>query len=39
MQIITRHIRDIPDVPKPGIVFKDLTPLLRNHEALSYACR
>ena len=39
MQIITRHIRDIPDFPKPGIVFKDLTPLLRNHEALSYACR
>ena len=24
----TRHIRDIPDFPKPGIVFKDITPLL-----------
>jgi adenine phosphoribosyltransferase len=22
------HIRDIPDFPKPGIVFKDITPLL-----------
>ena len=22
------HIRDIPDWPKPGIVFKDITPLL-----------
>jgi adenine phosphoribosyltransferase len=23
-----RYIRDIPDFPKPGIVFKDITPLL-----------
>jgi len=23
-------IRDIPDFPKPGIVFKDITPLLKN---------
>ncbi len=23
-------IRDIPDFPKPGILFKDLTPLLKN---------
>ena len=22
------HIRDIPDFPKPGVVFKDITPLL-----------
>jgi adenine phosphoribosyltransferase len=22
------HIRDVPDYPKPGIVFKDITPLL-----------
>jgi adenine phosphoribosyltransferase len=25
---LKRHIRDIPDFPKPGIVFKDITPLL-----------
>ncbi len=25
-----RHIRDIPDFPKPGVVFKDITPLLKN---------
>lgn len=25
-------IRDVPDFPKPGIVFKDITPLLSNHE-------
>jgi len=30
---LKRHIRDIPDFPKPGIVFKDLTPLLRDPEA------
>jgi adenine phosphoribosyltransferase len=23
------HLRDVPDFPKPGIVFKDITPLLR----------
>ncbi len=26
-------IRDIPDFPKPGIVFKDITPLLSDHVA------
>jgi adenine phosphoribosyltransferase len=28
-------IRDIPDFPKPGIVFKDITPLLADPEAFS----
>lgn len=27
-------IRDIPDFPKPGIIFKDIMPLLANGEAL-----
>ena len=27
------HIRDIPDFPKPGIIFKDITPLLSNPPA------
>jgi len=27
------YIRDIPDFPKPGIVFKDITPLLANGDA------
>jgi len=31
-------IRDVPDFPKPGIVFKDITPLLRSAEALEAAC-
>ena len=31
-------IRDVPDFPKPGIVFKDITPLLRSPEGLDRAC-
>jgi len=30
---IARHIRDVPDFPKPGINFKDITPLLANGAA------
>lgn len=30
------HIRDIPDFPKPGIIFKDITPLLANGPALAW---
>jgi adenine phosphoribosyltransferase len=30
------YIRDIPDFPKPGIVFKDITPLFLDHSALDY---
>lgn len=32
--MIERHIRDVPDFPKPGIVFKDITPLLQDPTAL-----
>lgn len=31
-------LRDVPDFPKPGILFKDITPLLRSPEALRTAC-
>ena len=31
------HIRDVPDFPKPGIVFKDITPLLLDPGALDAA--
>ncbi|HWH43134.1 MAG TPA: adenine phosphoribosyltransferase [Thermoleophilaceae bacterium] len=31
------HVRDIPDFPKPGIVFKDITPLLLDPAALNAA--
>ena len=30
-------IRDIPDFPKPGIQFKDITPLLADPKAFEYA--
>lgn len=32
--ILENYIRDIPDFPKPGILFKDITPLLQNPAAL-----
>ena len=28
-------IRDVPDFPKPGIIFKDITTLLNNAEAFT----
>ncbi len=28
-------IRDVPDFPKPGIIFKDITPLLKSPSAFS----
>ena len=31
------YIRDIPDFPKPGILFKDITPLLKEPKAFRYA--
>lgn len=30
-------IRDVPDFPKKGIVFKDITPLLKEPKAFQYA--
>lgn len=30
------YIRDIPDFPKKGILFKDITPLLGNRKAMEY---
>lgn len=32
-----RYIRDIPDFPKPGILFKDITPLLSVPQAFHHA--
>jgi adenine phosphoribosyltransferase len=34
---LTQYIRDIPDFPKPGILFKDITPLLADPAAFQYA--
>ena len=30
---LDRLIVDVPDYPEPGVVFKDITPLLADHEA------
>jgi adenine phosphoribosyltransferase len=30
MNDLSKLIRDVPDFPKPGILFKDITPLLRD---------
>jgi adenine phosphoribosyltransferase len=34
---LLRHIRDVPNFPKEGIVFKDITPLLQNPRAFQLA--
>ena len=36
---LTKYIRDILDFPKPGIVFKDITPLLADPEAFAESIR
>jgi adenine phosphoribosyltransferase len=36
---LRKYIRDIPDFPKPGILFRDLTPLLADAHALRLAVR
>jgi adenine phosphoribosyltransferase len=32
--LIERFLRDVPDFPKPGILFKDITPLLQDAAGL-----
>ncbi len=34
---LEKTIRDVPDFPTPGILFKDITTLLKDGEALRYA--
>jgi len=36
---LKRHIRNIPDFPKPGIIFRDITPLLASPEAFREVIR
>ncbi len=35
---LRQKIRDVPDFPKPGIIFRDITPLLQDGESLRVAC-
>jgi len=37
LQVLHALVRDVPDFPKPGIVFKDITPLLANAGAFRSA--
>ena len=34
---LASFVRDIPDYPKPGILFRDITPMLANPDALKAA--
>jgi adenine phosphoribosyltransferase len=34
-ELLLSRIRDIPDWPQPGVVFKDITPLLLDHAAFA----
>ncbi len=33
---LTKFIRDVPDFPEPGIIFKDITPLLGDAKAFDH---
>jgi adenine phosphoribosyltransferase len=33
--LLDRLIRDVPDFPEPGVVFKDITPLLADHDGFT----
>jgi len=35
--MLLARIRDVPDYPRPGILFKDITPLLADHVAFAGA--
>lgn len=37
MRDLERHIKTVPDFPKPGVSFKDITPLIEDGEALHAA--
>jgi len=34
-EALERLVVDVPDFPEPGVVFKDITPLLDDHDALT----
>jgi len=38
LELIKANVRDIPDFPKPGIIFKDITPVLAIPGALQWVC-
>jgi adenine phosphoribosyltransferase len=36
---LSKYLRDVPDFPKPGILFKDITPLLASPAAMRESIR
>lgn len=38
-QVVAERLRDIPDFPKPGVLFKDFTPLLADGAAFGTVVR
>ncbi|MFU2157983.1 adenine phosphoribosyltransferase [Caldisericum sp. AR60] len=36
---LRKYVRDIPDFPQKGILFRDLTPLMGDKEAFNYAVK
>ncbi len=39
IELIRKKIRDVPDFPKKGILFKDITPILQDPRALGITSR
>jgi len=37
IELLKAQIRDVPDFPQPGILFRDITPLLADHESFQRA--
>ena len=37
LTLLRSKVRDVPDFPMPGILFKDITPLLSDHHAMDAA--
>ena len=37
LTLLRSKLRDVPDFPTPGILFKDITPLLSDHHAMDAA--
>lgn len=36
---LKQYVREFPDFPNPGILFKDISPILKNHEVLQYVAK
>ena len=38
LELLKRHIRDVPDFPQPGVLFRDITPMLADPESFCAGC-